>query len=130
MLEPEGESPGRRRHSLKQYLATLDRLQSLDLSRVYPGHGPVITNPAETIAYMREHHARRLDQVSEWLVPGGSTAYDVAQILYPKAEGYARIMAVSEAMAHLDVLVEQRRAKNEIRENGVEFFSRISSGIL
>jgi glyoxylase-like metal-dependent hydrolase (beta-lactamase superfamily II) len=126
MLEPEGESPSRRRHSLKQYLATLDRLQSLDLSRVYPGHGPVITKPAETIAYMREHHARRLDQVGEWLVPDGSTAYEVSRFLYPKAEGYARIMAVSEAMAHLDVLVEQARATHEIRENDVEYFSRIS----
>lgn len=126
MLEPEGESPSRRRHSLKQYLATLDRLQSLDLSCVYPGHGPVITNPAETIAYMRDHHARRLDQVSESLDASGSTAYEVSKFLYPNAEGYSRIMAVSEAMAHLDVLVDQARATHEIRENDVEYFSRIS----
>lgn len=126
MLEPEGESPNRRRHSLKQYLATLDRLQSLDLSRVYPGHGPVITNPGEAIVYMREHHARRLDQVGESLKSGGSTAYEVSLDLYPKAEGYARLLAASEALAHLDVLVEQGRAQQEIREDGVEYFSRIS----
>jgi len=125
MLEPEGESPSRRRHSLKQYLSTLDRLQSLDLTCVYPGHGPVITNPAEAIDYMRSHHARRLDRVVESLSAEGSTAYDVSRLLHPKAEGHARLMAVSETMAHLDVLVEQLRAKNEIRENGVEFFSRI-----
>ena len=126
MLEPEGESPSRRRHSLKQYLSTLDRLQSLDLELVYPGHGPVITNPAETIEYMRNHHARRLDQVRGVLAATGSTAYEVSTFLYPQADGYSRILAVSEAMAHLDVLVEQARAKHEIRENDVEFFSRIS----
>jgi glyoxylase-like metal-dependent hydrolase (beta-lactamase superfamily II) len=126
MLEPEGDSPTRRRHSLKEYLATLDRLQSLDLSCVYPGHGPVITNPPEAIDYMREHHAKRLDEVSRALCYGSSTAYEVSKMLYPKAEGYARLMAVSEAMAHLDVLVEQGRARNEIRESGVEYFSRIS----
>lgn len=126
MLEPEGDSPNRRRHSLKQYLATLDRLQSLDLNCVYPGHGPVITDPEEAIAYMRRHHARRLDQVSQSLAHSGSTAYEVSKFLYPQVEGYSRILAVSEAMAHLDVLVEQSRAKNEIRENDVEYFSRIS----
>jgi glyoxylase-like metal-dependent hydrolase (beta-lactamase superfamily II) len=127
MLEPEGDSPSRRRHSLKEYLASLDRLQSLDLSCVYPGHGQVITNPPEAIEYMRQHHARRLDQVSESLLSESSTAYEVSKMLYPKAEAYARLMAVSEAMAHLDVLVEQGRAKHEIRENGVEYFSRIPS---
>ena len=126
MLEPEGESPNRRRHSLKQYLATLDRLQSLDLTRVYPGHGPVITNPAEAIVYMRKHYARRLDEVEELLSAEGSTAYEVSKILYPNVGGYARILAASESLAHLDVLVEQGRAQQETRENGVEFFSRVS----
>lgn len=126
MLEPEGESPSRRRHSLKQYLATLDKLESLNLKCVYPGHGPVITSPAEAIAYMRNHHARRLDQVIEALDENGSTAYRASTVLYPRAEGYSRLLAVSEAMAHLDVLVEQSRVTHEIRENEVEWFSRIS----
>lgn len=125
MLEPEGESPSRRRHSLKQYLTTLDKLESLDLNCVYPGHGPVITNPDEAIAYMRRHHSQRLDQVTEALSADGSTAYDVSAVLYPRADGYSRLLAVSEAMAHLDVLVEQTRARHEIRENDVEYFSRI-----
>ncbi|MGQ0679915.1 MAG: MBL fold metallo-hydrolase [Actinomycetota bacterium] len=126
MLEPEGDEPGRRRHSLKQYFATLDMLQSLNLNCVYPGHGPLIVNPSEAIEHMRRHHAKRLDQVGSSLDPAGSTAYDVSRHLYPGATGYARLLAVSEAMAHLDVLMEQRRVSHEIRENDVEFFSRIS----
>lgn len=125
ILEPEGDSPSRRRHSLKHYLETLDLLQSLDLTVVYPGHGPVITNPAETISYMREHHARRLDQVSGCLTAGGVTAFDVSAVLYPKAESYGRFLAVSDAIAHLDVLVEHGRAANEIKDDGVEYFSKL-----
>ncbi|HEX2053335.1 MAG TPA: MBL fold metallo-hydrolase [Actinomycetota bacterium] len=123
ILEPEGDSPSRRRHSLRDYLQTLDVLQSLDLAVVYPGHGPVITNPAETIAYMREHHARRLDQVSNCLTAGGVTAFDISRAVYPTAESYCRFLAVSEVVAHLDVLVDEGRAVNEIRDDGVEYFS-------
>jgi glyoxylase-like metal-dependent hydrolase (beta-lactamase superfamily II) len=122
ILEPEGDSPSRRRHSLKQYLETLDMLQDLDLQVVYPGHGPVIDNPAEVISYMRKHHSRRLNQVCNCLTAGGVTAFDVSAVLYPEAEGYCRFLAVSEAAAHLDVLVEQGRAVNEIRDDGVEYF--------
>ncbi|HLF70371.1 MAG TPA: MBL fold metallo-hydrolase, partial [Actinomycetota bacterium] len=63
ILEPEGEAPSSRRRSLKQYLESLDKLESLDLNVVYPGHGPVITDPGRTIQYMREHHMRRLEVV-------------------------------------------------------------------
>jgi glyoxylase-like metal-dependent hydrolase (beta-lactamase superfamily II) len=122
ILEPEGDSPSRRRHSLKLYLETLDLLQSLDLVAVYPGHGPVIENPAEIIAYMRRHHARRLDQVWNCLTAGGVTAFEVSTTLYPEAQSYCRFLAVSETVAHLDVLVEQGRAGNEIRDDGVEYF--------
>ncbi|HVL50643.1 MAG TPA: MBL fold metallo-hydrolase [Actinomycetota bacterium] len=124
ILEPEGDSPSRSRHSLKHYLETLDLLQSMELRTVYPGHGPVITNPGETISFMRQHHARRLDQVNDCLTAGGVTAFDVSVVLYPAAQSYCRFLAVSEAVAHLDVLVEQGRATNEIRDDGVEYFSR------
>lgn len=122
ILEPEGDSPSRRRNSLRQYLETLDLLQSLDLNVVYPGHGPVIYNPSETISYMRRHHARRLDQVNDCLIAGGVTAFDVSAVLYPDATSYCRFLAVSDAVAHLDVLVQQGRAASEIRDDGVEYF--------
>lgn len=122
ILEPEGDSPSRRRSSLRQYLETLDLLQSLNLSVVYPGHGPVITHPGETISYMRRHHARRLDQVNDCLIAGGMSAFDVSAVLYPEARSYRRFLAVSDAVAHLDVLVQQGRASSEIREDGVEYF--------
>lgn len=122
ILEPEGELPAQRRKSLKQYLESLDRLEALDLNLVYPGHGPVITNPGETIAYMREHHTRRLDVVGARLDDDGKSAYQVSHELYPNVNGYDHFLAVSEVIAHLDVLVEQGRAFPDVREDGVEYF--------
>lgn len=126
ILEPEGESPNHRRRSLKQYLESLERLESMDLETVYPGHGPVITDPNQTICYMREHYARRLDVVAATLGFEGKTAYQVSAELYPingNGGGYDPFVAVSEVIAHLDVLVEQQRARHEVSDEGVEYFS-------
>jgi glyoxylase-like metal-dependent hydrolase (beta-lactamase superfamily II) len=124
LLEPEGEPPSQRRRSLKQYLESLARLEELDLRLVFPGHGPPITTPAENIRYMREHHGRRLDVVADCLDETGKSAYAVAQQLYPNVKDYDQFLSVSEVVAHLDVLVELGRARQEIRDDGVEYFSR------
>jgi glyoxylase-like metal-dependent hydrolase (beta-lactamase superfamily II) len=122
-LEPESDVPSVRRHSLRSYLQTLDRLQELDLALVYPGHGPAITNPSETISYMREHHARRLEVVRRYLTGEGQSAYEVCTALYPNVDNYDKLLAVCDVLAHLDVLVEQERASAEIRDDGVEYFA-------
>ncbi len=122
ILEPEGEVPAQRRRSLKQYLDSLDKLQSLELSAVYPGHGPVITDVDATIQYMREHHLRRLEVIEQRLGRQGKTAYAISKELYPNVNGYDHFLAVSEVIGHLDVLVEQERAYPETRDDGVEYF--------
>lgn len=121
LLEPEAEPPSRRRPSLKQYLESLNYLESLDLAMVYPGHGPPITNPNANIRYMREHHSRRLEVIAGSLEEFGTTAYEVSRRLYPDAREYNYFLALSEVVAHLDVLVQEGRAKQEMRD-GVEFF--------
>lgn len=128
ITEPEGDSPARRRPSLKQYLDSLDKLESLDLNIVYPGHGPAITDPAAIIRYMREHHQRRLTVVEGTLNGSAKarTAFDIAQTLYPKVNGYDYFLAVSEVLAHLDILIEQERACADKREDGIEYFSHSS----
>lgn len=125
ILEPEGEVPTQRRKSLKQYLDSLDRLESLDLKTVYPGHGPVITDPSATIRYMREHHTRRLEVIEQRLIKDGKTAYQISRELYPNADGYDHFLAVSEVIGHLDVLVEQQRAFPQKRTDGMEYFCRV-----
>lgn len=124
VAEPEGDIPARRRRSLKQYLESLDRLEELDLRYVYPGHGPVITNAQETIEYMREHHNRRLEVVRGILDDDGKSAYHISTELYPRVNGYDHFLAVSEVIAHLDVLVERESAFTDVREDGVEYFCK------
>lgn len=58
LAEPDG--------SLRDYLASLDRLSALDLPHPVlglPGHGPVIPDLGAAVHAYREHHMERLDQV-------------------------------------------------------------------
>lgn len=45
--------------SLAQYMSSLERISKLDLERMYPGHGPVIEEPAAKIAEYVEHRESR-----------------------------------------------------------------------
>ncbi len=45
--------------SLTKYMASLDRVSQLDLDLIYPGHGPMIEDPAAKIAEYIEHREAR-----------------------------------------------------------------------
>ena len=55
LAEPDG--------SLRDYLASLDRLSTLPHGPGLPGHGPVLPDLGATVRAYREHRLERLDQV-------------------------------------------------------------------
>ncbi|WP_182620804.1 MBL fold metallo-hydrolase [Promicromonospora sukumoe] len=71
LAEPDG--------SLRDYLASLDRLSSLDLPDPVPGlpgHGPVLPDLRAAVHAYREHRTERLDQVRSALTALGVTLPD------------------------------------------------------
>ncbi|MFD7309446.1 MBL fold metallo-hydrolase [Promicromonospora sp. NPDC059942] len=73
LAEPDG--------SLRDYLASLDRLSALDLPDPVPGlpgHGPVIPDLRAVVHAYREHRTERLDQVRSALTALGVTLPDAA----------------------------------------------------
>jgi glyoxylase-like metal-dependent hydrolase (beta-lactamase superfamily II) len=117
LLEPSLDEPGERRRSLKEYLASLDRMAGMDLELAYPGHGDPITDPPELIASTIEHHLKRKAQVAALLGPDGKTPYDLAKEVYPNVRGYDIFLAVSEVIAHLDLVVDDGDAVIDTRDN-------------
>jgi glyoxylase-like metal-dependent hydrolase (beta-lactamase superfamily II) len=45
------------------YLASLDRVEALEPSVIYPGHGPPLTSPGRALGRFRRHRLERLEQV-------------------------------------------------------------------
>jgi glyoxylase-like metal-dependent hydrolase (beta-lactamase superfamily II) len=126
LLEPDPRDPAERRRSLVEYLASLDRLAAMPLSVVHPGHGPSIERPAELIERMRGHHARRVEQLGGMLDDEGKSGWQLAGELFPSLEGFDNFLAVSEVLAHVDLLVQQGRAE-PLQRDGVTYYRRATA---
>lgn len=116
LLEPSLDEPGERRRSLKEYLHSLERMGEMGLRLVYPGHGDPVTDPQTLIASMIEHHSKR-KAVAAHLDEAGKTPYEIATEVYPDVRGYDTFLAVSEVVAHLDLVVEDGDGAVEVRDD-------------
>ncbi|WP_426936558.1 MBL fold metallo-hydrolase [Brevibacterium sp. LE-L] len=97
--------------SLRDYLASLDRLRALldagEYAIIEPAHGPRIDNPAEVIDYYRSHRRERIEQVEAALARGATTASEVCDIVYHDVDVSVRPAAeqiVKAQLAYLDAL--------------------------
>ncbi|HEV8420397.1 MAG TPA: MBL fold metallo-hydrolase [Actinomycetota bacterium] len=126
LIEPDPMEPTERRRSLVEYLASLDRLSELPLSTVFPGHGPPIEDPRAVIEEMRSHHRRRTETLARMLDEGGKSAWQLANELFPRLEGFDNFLAVSEVVAHIDLLVDQGLAE-PLERDGITLYRRRSS---
>ncbi len=122
LLEPKLDEPGERRHSLKEYLASLEKMAALDPTIVYPGHGEPITDPIKLIRTTAEHHVKRKAEVASYLGEEGQTPYQIAEQMFPDKMDYEAFLAVSEVIAHLDLVVEDGDGVLEDRD-GVTYYS-------
>ncbi len=116
LLEPSLEEPGERRRSLKEYLASLDRMETLGLHLVYPGHGDVVSEPDQLIRATTEHHLKRKVEVAGYLTDEPKTVYEIASEIYPDVSGYDVFLSVSEVVAHLDLVVEDGDAVVDVAD--------------
>jgi glyoxylase-like metal-dependent hydrolase (beta-lactamase superfamily II) len=123
IIEPDPMDPTERRRSLIDYLGSLDRLSQLTLSTVFPGHGPPIEDPSRVIEEMRSHHRRRAETLSQMLDADGKSAWQLANELFPLLEGFDNFLAVSEVVAHLDLLMDQGLAE-PLERDGITLYRR------
>jgi glyoxylase-like metal-dependent hydrolase (beta-lactamase superfamily II) len=127
LLEPDPLDPTERRQSLVDYLRTLDRLSELPLARVFPGHGEPIDDPHGLIEDMRAHHRRRTEDLAGRLTTNGKTGWQLANEVFPSLEGFDNFLAVSEVVAHVDLLVQQGRAEPVVRDGVTRYRSPAGS---
>lgn len=117
LLEPSLDSPGERRRSLQEYMRSLERMAEMNLALVYPGHGDPVTDPQGLIEDTIEHHHKRKAVVASHLNDDGNTPYEIAQQIWPGVTGYDTFLAVSEVVAHLDLVVADGAAQIEVRDD-------------
>ena len=107
IVPPEGD--------MLDYLASLSRLQTLDLASIVPAHGPIITNPQAKLAEYIEHRLQREQQILAILQvnPRGIAIPAIVQQIYIDTDPALHAMAARSVEAHLLKLEREGRAQHE-----------------
>lgn len=98
---------------LEQYLESLARIERLtgagDVTRLLPGHGPVVADAAATVAFYLRHRVERLDQVRAAVQSGAATAREVVETVYADVARSVWPAAELSVRAQLDYLREHEQ---------------------
>ena len=97
---------------LNRYIESLDKVYTLDVERVFPGHRRLFPTFRERIDGLKTHHEQRADEILEVLDGKTKTGYEVASMMtwdiacnrwndFPVAQKW---FATGEAIAHLRYL--------------------------
>src|SRR2546423_3232298 len=124
ILSPDPVDPSRRFHSLAEYMVSLARIRSLSPTLVHGGHGEAVTDYEELFnRYLRAIRERQSEVIR--LVPkAGATAWDISRELFPGADDVHRFLAVSEAVAHLDLAQSEGKLAVEMRGEREVYLTR------
>ena len=94
---------------MRAYLASLQRLSTLDATVLYPGHGPALTDPARTVSEYIAHRLQREQQVVAALEAGDATPAAIVARVYADVDVALHPAAERSVRAHLDKLVADER---------------------
>ena len=92
--------------TLRDYLASLDRLAALGHAAVLPGHGPVLSDLSSVVLTYRDHREERLEQIRAALAEAGPDAgvSRVADLVYADVPATVRGAAELSVAAQLHYL--------------------------
>jgi glyoxylase-like metal-dependent hydrolase (beta-lactamase superfamily II) len=114
ILSPDPIDRSQRFRSLAEYLVSLARLRTFAPTLVHGGHGEPVHDYEELFnRYLRAIRERQA-QVISLLPKTGATAWDVSREMFPDTDDVHRFLAVSEAVAHLDLAHSERKIALEL----------------
>jgi hydroxyacylglutathione hydrolase len=98
---------------LLDYLASLRRLLSLDVRRIYPAHGPVIEDGPGRIREYIEHRLLRERQIVDALGDRVETIPEIVKRIYVDVAPALHPVAALSVESHLKKLAREGRAREE-----------------
>ncbi|HHY94439.1 MAG TPA: MBL fold metallo-hydrolase [Firmicutes bacterium] len=110
--------------SLNDYLLTLEQLRDMAISRVLPGHGEPIANPAAFLASRLRYLRSRQETVYGLLQEGDKTPYQVCLGLFPHLGWTDLLPALTETIGYLDLLETGGRAGKDEAGGKLYFHAR------
>lgn len=116
----ESERP----RALRTYLDSLSATAAMDVDRILPGHGAVVTDHAALIEQRFRMHEKRAAKILGLLEDEPLTAHEIAQRLWGKVALTQAYLTLSEVLGHTDLL-EERGQVEEVEDGGVVRFRTV-----
>lgn len=104
LFEPPLPGQTRRRRSLVDYIASLERTAAMDIAVAWPGHGEPIYDHRTLIEERLAFHRQRADRIVGALSTGPQTIYALSLAIFGERNTMDRFLAISEVLAHLEWL--------------------------
>lgn len=123
LIEPPIDLSFERPKALIQYQQSLRFLTTLDIVKMYAGHGNDIENVNDLVQVRFERDAMRTDQVFD-ILSEPKTVYEVTKELYPGLYESQLGLTLSKTQGYLDILVNDERIQCN-NEGDYELYSRI-----
>ena len=114
---------------LGDYIASLKRLEALEVDDVLPAHEYAFKDLQGRLDGIVKHHHERLDEMMAIIGSGRGTAYDVASGVvwtigtFDSFSPWTRRAAISETLAHLEYAVYEGRLRMT-REDGIAWYEQ------
>ena len=102
--------------SLADYMRSLEKLRALDLTTIYPGHGPEVTDPEAKIAEYIEHRMMRERRLVAALERGERSKAALLAEVWDDVPDLLRGAAAIAMQAHLEKLEDEGRLPTDLRD--------------
>ena len=91
------------------YLRSLEKLEGLELDRLYPGHGSEIEKPQEVISWYIAHRLQREQEIVDAIAGGADDVDAIVETVYWNVDPALHPLAARSVAAHLRKLKEEGR---------------------
>jgi glyoxylase-like metal-dependent hydrolase (beta-lactamase superfamily II) len=108
--------------TLRMQQESLLKIRSLGAEVFYPGHGPFIQNPIQTINFRLDRTAQKLERILGAFEGEERTAFELAKKVYPVEHKQQFSLVMSEIIGHLDLLEDECKIKKNL-EKGILYYS-------
>jgi len=102
---------------LKDYMLSLEKILAMRPRTIYPGHGPVIEDPAPKIQFYIQHRMKREADIAEVLKEhrgkGGMSEMDIVECIYKTTPKNLWPAAAINVAQHLEKLLKEGKVKSE-----------------
>ncbi|WP_347862804.1 MBL fold metallo-hydrolase [Salimicrobium sp. PL1-032A] len=115
IIEPPFTASERAKPML-QYRSSLEKLKTIDIRRVLPGHGKVFHNAGEVIDKRLRQQEDRAEKVHRIVRTNSEDAFTISRVLFPNQYEKQYALTMSETMGQLDYLRKKSKVEMKVIE--------------